>query len=149
MIAKFDGKHRFLNNFWPVAIHFEDATYHSVECAYQAAKTLDPERRVEIRMAMPGRAKHLGQLVTLRSDWNEIKLSIMHQLVAQKFCKPSELQDRLLATGDQELVEGNYWRDTFWGVCRGIGENHLGRILMKVRSDIKECVEIAGQIDNL
>lgn len=41
------------------------------------------------------------------------------------------------ATAEELLVEGNNWNDTFWGVCRGRGENNLGRILMKVRSEVK------------
>jgi predicted NAD-dependent protein-ADP-ribosyltransferase YbiA (DUF1768 family) len=32
-----------------------------------------------------------------------------------------------------ELIEGNWWGDTYWGVCNGVGENHLGKLLMKIR----------------
>ena len=49
-----------------------------------------------------------------------------------------QLADWLLETGDEELVEGNTWSDTTWGVCNGVGENKLGRLLMIVRDMIKD-----------
>jgi predicted NAD-dependent protein-ADP-ribosyltransferase YbiA (DUF1768 family) len=49
----------------------------------------------------------------------------MKELLKIKF-ENFELCKKLLATGEEELVEGNYWNDTYWGVCKGIGENHLG-----------------------
>ena len=42
-------------------------------------------------------------------------------------------------TNNEELIEGNTWNDTYWGVCNGRGQNHLGKILMKVRSLLKEA----------
>jgi predicted NAD-dependent protein-ADP-ribosyltransferase YbiA (DUF1768 family) len=53
-----------------------------------------------------------------------------------KFKNP-ELRAMLLTTGDEELIEGNWWRDTYWGVCEGIGQNKLGKLLMQVREEIK------------
>lgn len=129
-IDRFDGPHRFLSNFWP-------GDRSSVEHAYQAAKTLVPAEQAAILAApTPGAAKRLGRRVTLRPDWNAIRVDVMRRLVAEKFRDPA-LAQRLRETGDAELVEGNYWGDTFWGVCRGQGENWLGRILMEVRSTLK------------
>jgi predicted NAD-dependent protein-ADP-ribosyltransferase YbiA (DUF1768 family) len=78
----------------------------------------------------------MGRSVKLRPDWESIKLDVMETAVRIKFTDP-ELAAKLIATGDEELIEGNWWNDTFWGVCNGVGENHLGKILMKVRADIK------------
>jgi predicted NAD-dependent protein-ADP-ribosyltransferase YbiA (DUF1768 family) len=64
----------------------------------------------------------------------------MEGLVRQKFSKDPVLRQRLLDTGDQDLVEGNTWGDTFWGVCRGQGSNWLGRILMDVRAELNGLV---------
>lgn len=62
----------------------------------------------------------------------------MSGLVRQKFNhRYPELRTKLLSTGDLEIIEGNHWGDTFWGVCNGTGENHLGRILMQVREDLR------------
>ena len=59
----------------------------------------------------------------------------MRDLLRNKFSEP-DLAARLLATGSTELIEGNNWNDTFWGVCRGRGRNMLGQLLMEVREEI-------------
>ncbi len=62
----------------------------------------------------------------------------MTDLVSQKFANSPALKEMLLATGDAELEEGNHWGDCFWGVCAGIGQNHLGKILMRLRDKLKQ-----------
>lgn len=137
MIDSFRDKYFFLSNFYHCWVVLDGEHYPSVEHAYQAAKTLDPTEREKIKCAgSPGVAKRLGRTVTHRSDWKKIKVDIMLDLVRQKFTKSSDLVGKLLATGDQELVEGNTWGDRFWGVYRGRGENHLGKILMQVRREL-------------
>jgi ribA/ribD-fused uncharacterized protein len=139
-ITEFQGSYRFLSNFYPCFIKLEpdQLFYPSVEHAYQAAKTLVTAQRDTIRCAdKPGYAKRLGRMITLRKDWEQIKLDVMYELLSQKFNYP-DLGAKLLATGDTDLVEGNHWGDHFWGVCRGKGENHLGRLLMQVRHDLKQ-----------
>lgn len=136
VIASFTGQYRFLSNFYPCEIR-SDQIYPSVEHAYQAFKTFDPAQRAEIANALtPGQAKRLGQKVTLRKGWDEEKLMVMKQLLAEKFDVGSELAQRLLATGDAELVEGNTWGDKFWGVYNGQGYNHLGVLLMARRTEL-------------
>lgn len=140
MIDSFRGKYRFLSNFWPSPIFVFGSEYPTVEHAYQGLKTVVMEEREEIRLAKtPGQAKRLGKKVTMREDWNdEFKLFHMHLFNQMKFHGHEDLGEKLLATGDQELVEGNAWGDTFWGVCNGVGENHLGKILMKIRGELSE-----------
>lgn len=137
MIDSFQGEHRWLSNFWPAVVLFEGETYPSVEHAYVAAKTLDLELRREIRTVnSPGSVKRIGRGITLRPDWEAVKLEVMEHLLREKFKDPT-LRSQLIATADQELVEGNHWGDTFWGVCRGVGQNNLGRLLMKIRSEVQ------------
>jgi hypothetical protein len=81
-------------------------------------------------------AKKLGRKCTIREDWDYIKLGIMDQILRAKFEQNPNLMAKLKATAPKELVEGNTWGDTYWGVCRGRGENHLGRLLMKIRDDL-------------
>ena len=134
-IGEFSGQYRFLSNFWPCVVTFDGAVYSSVEHAYQAAKTSDVGQREGIRNAVKaGDAKRLGRRVNMRADWDKVKQSVMLDLVRQKFQEPA-LRHQLKETGDAELVEGNWWGDTYWGVCRGKGENHLGKILMQVRGE--------------
>lgn len=137
-IDSFSGEYRFLSNFYPCQVTLDNETYPSVEHAYQAAKTLDMEERTVLRTTGPANiVKKLGRRVTVRSDWESVKIEIMSDLVWQKFSNNTELKNKLLDTGNCELVEGNWWNDTFWGVCNGSGHNYLGQILMAVRNELK------------
>jgi ribA/ribD-fused uncharacterized protein len=139
IISMFDGtEYEWLSNFYPCLVENDGVLYTTTEHAYQAAKTLIPAQRVAIQAAVtPGEAKRLGQRVTLRLDWEEIKQGVMYTLLKKKF-GPSHplLRAKLIATGDAHLIEGNWWNDTYWGVCDGVGTNHLGRLLMRVRDEI-------------
>jgi len=136
-IARFTGDHDFLSNFHPSPIEVDGILYPTVEHAFQAAKTSIPEEKQALaETATPGSVKRKGRKVQLRPDWEEVKVGIMEDLVRLKFTIHADLRAKLLATGDAELVEGNNWNDRFWGVCRGKGENQLGKILMKVRSEL-------------
>lgn len=137
LITSFSGEHRFLSNFYPSIIPFEGITFATVEHAYQAAKTLDFDARLRIAaLATPGEAKKAGRELVLRPGWEAVKVDVMRRLLKRKFRHP-ELARLLLATGDEPLVEGNHWNDTFWGVCNGVGANHLGRLLMEVRRKLR------------
>lgn len=138
-ITSFKGSHYFLSNFFLAEIDMDGESYPSIEHAYQAAKTHDETERARIRKAKsPGAAKRLGRRVTLRPDWESVKLETMRRLVRQKFHCHRLLRRALLETGDAELIEGNYWNDTYWGQCPiGTGFNHLGKILMEVRNELK------------
>lgn len=140
MIDKFEGNYRFLSNFYGAPVRFEGITYPSVEHAYVAAKTLVQSERVHISHIGTAReVKAYGRKLKLRPDWEQVKLSIMEELVRQKFTRWPGLQQMLLDTGDQGLIEGNWWGDTFWGIDLKTqkGKNHLGKILMKVRSELQ------------
>jgi len=134
-ITSFRGPYRFLSNFHPCLIKRDGLTFSSVEHAYQAAKSLDPAVRAEFTESIPpGAAKRRGRRVKLRPDWEEVKLDVMLGLLRRKFTQ-LDLRRQLLATGDAELIEDNDWGDHFWGVCMGVGENHLGKLLMQVRGE--------------
>jgi len=136
-INSFSGQYSFLSNFYPVKVQYGAYVYPSVEHAFQAAKTLDLAARERIRNApTAARAKAIGRRVELRPEWDRIRVGVMLYLLHDKFSHP-ELGQKLLDTGDAELVEGNTWNDTHWGVCRGVGLNMLGKLLMQVREEIR------------
>ena len=129
-----DPPYEFLSNFHPATVRLDGVEYPTVEHAYQAAKTLDFSEREHVRSApTPALAKERGQRVTVRRDWNDRKVAVMRDLLAQKFADPV-LRERLAATTPLELIEGNTWGDRFWGVYEGEGENWLGRLLMEIRA---------------
>ena len=136
-IKGFFDNYRFLSNFEPCDVLFDGIIYPSSENAYQAAKSLDTEVRKKFVDISSTESKKLGKIVEIRTDWNNIKLDIMFSIVFDKFTRNSKLGDQLIETGDKYLEETNSWKDTFWGVCNGVGKNWLGRILMDVREQIR------------
>jgi len=136
MINSFSGEYRFLSNFYPAEVTLDGQTYPTVEHAYQASKTWGPYRNRIRRANTPGEAKRRGRTSPPSPNWESRKLEVMYSLVRQKFSDP-ELAKKLVGTGIQGLVEDNHWGDTFWGVCSGKGENHLGKTLMKVRYEVQ------------
>jgi len=141
----FKDEFEFLSNFYPSTIHYRGTFWPTVEHAYQAAKCKDGEMDEFIRhIDSPREAKKIGKRVELRSDWEEIKIDVMIDLIYKKFTQSKELKKKLLATGDLELEEGNYWHDNFWGNCyckkcnKIVGQNILGLILMEVRNELKK-----------
>ena len=140
MISELKGKYRPLSNFWYASVVLDGVVYPTVEHAYQAAKTLNPEERAYIlTVHSPIGAKEAGRKVTLRENWDMIRVNVMYNLVLQKFQRHPDLKELLLSTDGKEIQEGNNWGDSFWGVCppkSGLGMNTLGRILMDIRDEM-------------
>ena len=136
VIDHFKGEFDWLSNFHTCPVHFEGLTFGNTEAAFQAAKSLDMKERVKFVDLAAGQSKRLGRRVELRPDWEDVKIDIMRQVLKCKFTQNPELGEKLIATGDAELIEGNNWNDRFWGVCRGVGKNHLGKLLMEVRAEL-------------
>lgn len=134
-ITKFDDKHFFLSNFYEQRLWFKGYWFESAEAAYQSQK--DPSRVKEFTHLPPQDAKNLGRKVNIREDWEEVKETIMEVIVREKFQQNKYLAEKLIAIGDKTLVEGNYWKDTYWGVCENVGQNKLGKILMKIRKELQ------------
>ena len=143
-IHGFFGEYRFLSNFHKIDIEYNGKIYPTSEHAYQAAKTLDDDVSEQIRLCdTPSKSKALGMKVQLRSDWEQVKPGIMEEILNIKFSDPL-LKKRLKNTAPGQLVEDNNWGDVYWGVCDGIGENNLGKILMKIRD--LHCVDPITEI---
>lgn len=145
-IDSFRGPHDFLSNFYSTAVEYEGIKYGSSEHAYQAAKTLNMHARKIFTLPgmTPAMAKHLGQALLIRPNWDKIKLVVMNDILEAKFSCPW-LRKWLLETGDAELIEGNEWGDTFWGVCHGKGSNFLGKMLMDLRKKLAK-EEASGKL---
>jgi len=134
--SKFKGKLAFLSNFYPCPHMGRNMT---AEHIYQAGKATRPED-VEyiISASSPDDAKKRGREIKIRPDWDKVKLQVMESTLRQKFKDP-ELRHKLVSVSPEDLVEENWWGDTYWGVCNGIGENQLGKLLLKLREEfIKE-----------
>lgn len=135
-ITSFRDEYKFLSNFYPCVMPEGCPT---AEHYYQSRKTFNGIWIEKIKKAStPGKAKRLGRQAPLKINWINYRLDVMKSTVYIKFLDNPELRSKLLQTGDRKLIESNNWGDTFWGVCNGTGENHLGRILMWVRQELRE-----------
>lgn len=145
MIKSFRGKYRFLSNFCYCLIRSRGHNWRTVEHLFQAMKTTNVAIQQKIRKTQyPADAKMFGSMVSLRPDWEDVKLLMMKQILRMKFDQSSKLRERLLDTGKEKLVEGNQWHDNFWGDCTCpkckniIGLNWLGKLLMEVREELQK-----------
>lgn len=145
MITSFRNQYFFLSNFCNSPVIFEGLLYLNNEAAFQSAKLKDIESRTKLKAfgktfdftnMQAYEAKSLGRRIELRVDWEEIKDSVMYSIIYDKFTRSKFMNQMLLSTSNEELIEVNTWNDTYWGVCNGVGENKLGKILMRVRGEL-------------
>ncbi|MCP4394340.1 MAG: NADAR family protein [Alphaproteobacteria bacterium] len=135
----FTKKYWYLSNMANVSLCDNGVIYRAVEYAFQAAKTFNRDEKLAIRDApTPKEAKRFGNLVTLRSDWETVKVVYMERFIVLKFKLHPRLR-AMLNTIEGEIIEHNYWHDNFWGDClcpeckNIVGRNVVGKILMSIR----------------
>lgn len=151
IIDNFRGEYFFLSNFWRTAVIYEGHTYKTSEHAFAAQKaTNEKDRQYVANAATPAEAKHKGGEILLRSDWDDVRIREMGIIVYCKFSQNKWLYDKLCETGDAILIEGNWWKDNFWGMVKDaqgnwVGENYLGRILMAVRKIFLDTKTMKGE----
>lgn len=140
MIKEFKKEYKFLSNFYPVDIELHGKVYSSVEHAYMSCKSYSEEWKdfCSDKKNSAGYVKKESKKIKLIENWEFIKLSIMETCLRNKFKNP-ELARKLLYTNNEFIQEGNYWGDKFWGVClkTNQGENNLGKLIMKIRNELR------------
>lgn len=135
----FKDDYWFLSNFYNCKVKWKGYTLDSSEALFQALKSRNWTDFKKFIGLTPSQAKKLGNVIDIRPDWDRIRIDVMRAVLRAKFLDPANviLAKKLLATNNIELIEDNYWNDTFWGKCNGVGENHLGKLLMELREEIK------------
>lgn len=136
-IRGFFGEYRWLSNFENCDVWFEGCRFLSSEAAYQAAKVA-PEHRQALGLLSPVESKKQWKNYPLLdkkgADWDARKNDVMSIVLMDKFYRNLDLRQKLIDTGNRYLEETNHWKDTWFGYDINIGgDNHLGKILMKVR----------------
>lgn len=139
-IISFEGKYRFLSNFSDHPVTYQGITYRNSEAAFQAQKC--PARATEFATLSPNDAKRLGRKVKLRPDWEAVKDGIMLEILRCKFHQNCGIRELLLTTDGLYLEEGNTWGDRYWGTVKGVGQNKLGLLLMRVRTELIDETEL-------
>lgn len=137
-IDSFRDADAWLSNFFKCPVIVDGITYPSAENAYQAHKFSETEERIKISLMSPKESKNYPKNKAIRPDWDDVRLNVMYNIVYAKFSQNPALKNMLVNTSGIELIEGNTWGDTFWGVYKGKGENHLGKILMRVRDELSD-----------
>ena len=135
-------KEGYLSNFARYSFELEGKYWETVEHYFQAQKFLGTELEEKIRKAAtPKQAKILGQSrnIVLREDWEEVKNEIMLKAIRKKFQTHENIKQKLLATGQEELIESSP-NDYYWGCgSDGSGKNITGILLMQVRSELSSA----------
>lgn len=134
---RFTNCYDFLSNFYPIHIVYEGLDFTTSEQAYQWAKVRNP---IILEAKTPGEAKKYGKEFKMVEGWDQKKISVMREILEQKFVKGSFLALKLILV-TEEIVEHNYWHDNFWGVCNcktcdNKGENMLGKLLTDIRKTL-------------
>ena len=144
-IDSFRGEYNFLSNYCSCSFEYKGLVYPNSEAAFQAQKCATEEAKIKYTTTKnPVVIKSMGKKEpNLPENWDEIAYGIMYDVLKAKFSVP-EMREKLLSTGDAELVEGNHWHDNRWGRCtcekckNKEAKNWLGKILMEIRDEIKE-----------
>lgn len=137
-MASFRGEKYFLSNMYPcpvtIKIKGELITFKSSESVFQALRS--PDRLKEFIPLNGFEAKKHAKSCARRADWFDVSLDVMMYALRCKFTQNPDLAAKLMAL-EGDIVEVNEWHDTFWGVCNGVGENHLGKLLMQLRDELR------------
>lgn len=128
----------FMSNYYKSRMFFNGRWWNWSEAPYQAAKTTVQAEIDEIWNASKANdTRLLGQKVTMRSDWDQVKRQIMKEICVAKFLQHPELRKQLMETGTEELIEDSPV-DWYWGVgADGTGKNMLGKVLMEIRQELQ------------
>ena len=143
-IDKFRNEYFFLSNFSSYSLMYKGIRFNNSEQAYHYEKATNSIDKQEIlKCNTASEAKRIGRKIKLDiTEWDKKKIYIMEDILRAKFSQ-EHLKSKLLNTGNKKLIEGNYWHDNFYGNCycykckNIIGENNLGKSLMKIREELK------------
>jgi ribA/ribD-fused uncharacterized protein len=130
-----------LSNFSAFALFWRGIRFDTSEAAYHWEKFPDA-RAVEVRNAIRfAPSAHEAFKIAernkalRRSDWDDVKVDFMIQILRAKVSQHEYVMRKLLATGDRELIEDS-WRDDFWGWGPNRdGKNMLGKLWMEIRAE--------------
>ncbi len=135
-------EHEFyvFSNFSSFMLEWKGELWMTSEHAYHSEKFPDGEIKEALRKA---RSAHDSMKIAYThkdkypANWDEIKLGIMKEILHAKVAQHPYVKKKLLESGDRQLIEDS-WRDDFWGWGPNKdGENHLGKLWMEVRDEIR------------
>lgn len=132
-----------LSNFSAFTLQWKGQRFDTSEAAYHWEKfaITAPVIATEIQQAISAHeAFKIAEVnkACRRPDWDNVKVTVMRDILRAKVQQHEYVRRKLLATGDRELVEDS-WRDNYWGWGPNKdGHNMLGKLWMEVRSELRE-----------
>lgn len=133
------GPWGFLSNFSPHPIEFDGRRWPTSEHCYQAMKFVDPKLQESVRWTnSPKASKAIANANRdqWRSDFHDIKLNIMKDIIRAKIQQYPECAKQLIQSTADIIEDSNF--DDFWGNGPNKdGQNHLGRIWMEIRAELQ------------
>lgn len=138
----YEQEHYVLSNFSSFQVFVFDRKFPTSEHAYHWAKFPDDIRigNLILNATSAHAAFKLAESYKdyRRKDWDEVKVSVMREILIEKVKQHPYVFQKLMNTGDRELIE-NSWRDDVWGWGPNKdGQNLLGKLWMEIRSHIKK-----------
>jgi ribA/ribD-fused uncharacterized protein len=143
VIESFSGDYAFLSNFYRTEVEYQGDIYQSAQAAFQASKVLSPEIRSEFTSLSAAEATLKGDKIAPSIEWEQNKQVIMYKILKNKFSKNKELRSLLMKTNISPIIHKNNWHENYWGECtceecvEKEKHNYLGKILVKVREDLR------------
>ena len=132
------------SNFSPHPITLKGKVWKTTEHYFQAQKFAETENEEKVRLTPgPRAAVAMGRdrNIPLRTDWEQVKESVMKDALLAKISQYPQIKELLLSTDDNEIIEhtenDNYWADG----GDGSGKNRLGVIWMEIRKELKENIK--------
>lgn len=139
-IKGFTKDYHFLSNYYNHTIKFDGLFYRNNIACFIAQMFEPNDTKKLFSKMLPGQAIRMAEMMRnpREKEWNDIKEDLMYKICYAKFSYATKLRDQLIDTGDAELINETKWDNKFWGTTNGIGENKLGKILMRIREELKE-----------
>ena len=143
VIGFYEREFYCFSNFSSFAVKWKDKIWQTSEHAYQAAhffKTAPSLVKKIYKEKSAHEAYKLAKANTNKvpKDWEQIKVTVMEDIVRHKLKQNSYVKHKLIQTGKRFIVEDSP-KDNFWGWgLKRNGRNELGKIWMKLRDEINK-----------
>ncbi len=130
------------DNFSSFKVEWNGYLFSSVEESYQAASFMGSDEELVEKIKKSHSADEAQRIAYAnrdkrREDWDDVKISIMEELLRLKIKQNPYVKKKLLQTEDYMIVEDSP-KDDFWGWGPNRnGQNNLGKLWMKLRGELK------------
>lgn len=130
------------DNFSSFQVEYCGMVWPTNEHLYQASHFFDSDPYL-VEQIRNARSAHDAYKIAKANahlapeNWDDMKVDIMYEFCRLKLEQHSYVRQKLLETGDLEIVEDSP-KDDFWGWGQNRdGRNELGKIWMRLREELR------------